>query len=124
VGAGVVHINHHSKRYAFTPSRPLADADPELFAILQKEEERQRKGLEMIASENICSRAVRDALASRLTDKYSEGVSPPWNPLPAPRSFFFSNIPEKKKIPLFFLPSFLPRTVSRSTVLRRQPVRR
>lgn len=54
-------------------SRPLKEVDPELAEILAKEENRQRHGLEMIASENICSQAVRDALASRLTDKYSEG---------------------------------------------------
>ena len=54
-------------------SRPLKEVDPELACILAKEENRQRHGLEMIASENICSQAVRDALASRLTDKYSEG---------------------------------------------------
>jgi len=59
--------------YTCSWSRPLAQSDPELAAIIAKEEHRQRHGLEMIASENICSQAVRDALASRFTDKYSEG---------------------------------------------------
>ena len=54
-------------------SRPLKESDPELFEIIEKEEKRQRKGLEMIASENFCSQAVRDALGSCLTDKYAEG---------------------------------------------------
>eukprot|EP01105_Mastigella_eilhardi_P023538 TRINITY_DN5964_c0_g1_i1.p1 TRINITY_DN5964_c0_g1~~TRINITY_DN5964_c0_g1_i1.p1 ORF type:complete len:480 (-),score=113.90 TRINITY_DN5964_c0_g1_i1:95-1534(-) len=54
-------------------SKPLSEADPELWAIVEKEEYRQRSGLEMIASENFCSRAVRDALGSCLTNKYAEG---------------------------------------------------
>lgn len=40
---------------------------------MQKEEYRQKSGLEMIASENFCSQAVRDALGSCMTNKYSEG---------------------------------------------------
>jgi len=41
--------------------------------LIQKEEERQASGLEMIPSENHSSPAVREALGSILTDKYSEG---------------------------------------------------
>lgn len=58
-----------------TWSRGLAEADPDLYEIIQNEEKRQRRGLEMIASENFCSRAVREANGSRLTDKYSEGYA-------------------------------------------------
>ncbi|EDW75359.2 uncharacterized protein Dwil_GK19730 [Drosophila willistoni] len=51
----------------------LETSDPELAAIIKKEKERQREGLEMIASENYTSVAVLDCLSSCLTNKYSEG---------------------------------------------------
>src|SRR3989338_3466158 len=51
----------------------LRASDPELFAIVAKEERRQQECLELIASENFTSRAVREALSSCLTNKYSEG---------------------------------------------------
>jgi len=54
-------------------SLPLEESDPELYAIIKKEKERQMKCLEMIASENFCSQAVRDCLGSCMTNKYSEG---------------------------------------------------
>jgi len=41
--------------------------------LIRKEKERQRSGLELIASENFASKAVLDALGSCLNDKYSEG---------------------------------------------------
>ena len=41
--------------------------------MIRKEKERQRSGLELIASENFASKAVLDALGSCLNDKYSEG---------------------------------------------------
>ena len=47
--------------------------DPKLFGLIQKEEERQRDGLELIPSENIVSKAVLEAMGSSLTNKYSEG---------------------------------------------------
>lgn len=52
---------------------PLSQVDPEVAAILQRETERQESNLELIASENIASTAVREACASVLTDKYAEG---------------------------------------------------
>ena len=52
---------------------PLAKADPELFQSIQKEFQRQREGLEMIASENYTSLAVMEAQGSVLTNKYAEG---------------------------------------------------
>jgi len=52
---------------------PLSVEDPELFAIIRQEKNRQIRGLEMIASENFTSRAVQDTLASCLVNKYSEG---------------------------------------------------
>jgi len=52
----------------------LADQDPEIFELIQKERDRQFTGLELIASENFTSRAVMQALGSCLTNKYSEGL--------------------------------------------------
>lgn len=51
----------------------LEDFDPELASIVRAEDQRQRKGLELIASENFVSKAVREVLGSCLTNKYSEG---------------------------------------------------
>ncbi len=52
----------------------LRTADPELFAALQHETQRQQDGLELIASENFASRAVMEAQGSTLTNKYAEGL--------------------------------------------------
>jgi glycine hydroxymethyltransferase len=54
-------------------SRPLAQADPEVAAILADEEQRENEGIELIASENFTSRAVMEAQGSVLTNKYAEG---------------------------------------------------
>ncbi|KAH8295933.1 hypothetical protein KR018_001102 [Drosophila ironensis] len=51
----------------------LEEGDPELAQLIKKEKERQREGLEMIASENFTSVAVLESLSSCLTNKYSEG---------------------------------------------------
>src|SRR5438045_9461853 len=51
----------------------LAQQDPEVFAAIRREEERQRLKLEMIASENYTSPAVLEAVGSVLTNKYAEG---------------------------------------------------
>ena len=47
--------------------------DPEVFGAIHHEEERQEHNIELIASENIVSPAVRAAQGSVLTNKYSEG---------------------------------------------------
>ncbi len=47
--------------------------DPEIYEALVGEEKRQAEGLELIPSENYVSRAVKEAMASSLTNKYSEG---------------------------------------------------
>lgn len=52
----------------------LWDTDPELFGIIRKEKERQRAGLEMIASENFTSVPVLQCLSTCLHNKYSEGM--------------------------------------------------
>ncbi|MEQ1789606.1 MAG: serine hydroxymethyltransferase [Rickettsiales bacterium] len=51
----------------------LAKADPEIFSALEKELHRQQDGIELIASENIVSKAVLRAQGSVLTNKYAEG---------------------------------------------------
>lgn len=51
----------------------LATRDPEIFGAIGKELERQENGIELIASENIVSRAVMEAQGSVLTNKYAEG---------------------------------------------------
>ena len=54
-------------------SRPLAEVDPEVYAAIQHEVERQHSQLELIASENFVSDAVAEATASVFTNKYAEG---------------------------------------------------
>ena len=51
----------------------LQHEDPEIFAVLTKELERQQEQIELIASENIVSSAVMEAQGSVLTNKYAEG---------------------------------------------------
>jgi glycine hydroxymethyltransferase len=59
------------QRGFFTMS--VSEADPELFAAIAHERTRQQHQIELIASENIVSRAVLDAQGSILTNKYAEG---------------------------------------------------
>ena len=51
----------------------LSATDPEIFGAIQKELGRQRDEIELIASENIVSRAVMEAQGSVMTNKYAEG---------------------------------------------------
>ncbi len=53
----------------------LQQSDPDILALIQKEEERQQHELELIASENYTSQAVMEAVGSVLTNKYSEGYA-------------------------------------------------
>ncbi|KAG6863834.1 Serine hydroxymethyltransferase 4, partial [Blastosporella zonata] len=53
---------------------PLAELDPEIKNIIDKETWRQFTGLELIASENLTSQATMEANGSILTNKYSEGL--------------------------------------------------
>ena len=53
--------------------RGLEQSDPEVFAGIGKEMRRQQQHIELIASENIVSRAVLEAAGSVLTNKYAEG---------------------------------------------------
>ncbi|MFZ1128965.1 serine hydroxymethyltransferase [Methanoregula sp.] len=51
----------------------LSQTDPEIADIIEKERLRQTNGLELIASENLVSRAVLEAMGSIMTNKYAEG---------------------------------------------------
>ncbi|WP_440695428.1 serine hydroxymethyltransferase [Candidatus Pelagibacter sp. HIMB109] len=53
--------------------KSLKDSDPEIFSSIDEELNRQRNHLELIASENIASRAVIEAQGTVLTNKYAEG---------------------------------------------------
>lgn len=54
-------------------TEPLESRDPEIFDAIRKELGRQRDEIELIASENIVSRAVLEAQGSIMTNKYAEG---------------------------------------------------
>jgi len=54
-------------------TRGLAEADPDIFGTIEKELGRQQHEIELIASENIVSRAVLEAQGSIFTNKYAEG---------------------------------------------------
>ncbi len=53
---------------------PLADSDPAIAALVNKELYRQETHLELIASENFTSKAVMEAQGTVLTNKYAEGL--------------------------------------------------
>lgn len=57
----------------FERSNTLDKVDPDLWAAIQKEDERQEQHIELIASENYTSPAVMQAQGSQLTNKYAEG---------------------------------------------------
>jgi glycine hydroxymethyltransferase len=51
----------------------LSSTDPQMLKLIEEENQRQRDGLELIPSENHTSKAVLQALATPLSDKYAEG---------------------------------------------------
>ena len=57
----------------FHRSNNLAAVDAEIFAVIEKENQRQEDHIELIASENYTSPAVMEAQGSQLTNKYAEG---------------------------------------------------
>src|SRR5438132_5055064 len=57
----------------FNPGKTLHEVDPELWAAVQQENQRQEDHVELIASENYTSPAVMAAQGSQLTNKYAEG---------------------------------------------------
>ena len=56
-------------------NQSLIDSDPELLVSINEEMSRQQDQIELIASENIVSRAVLEAQGSIMTNKYAEGYS-------------------------------------------------
>ena len=61
------------ERSKIWPMRSLAETDPEIAAAIHNETHRQADGLELIASENVVSRAILEAAGSVMTNKYAEG---------------------------------------------------
>src|SRR5467141_5043592 len=57
----------------FNPGKTMHEVDPELWAAVQQENQRQEDHVELIASENYASPAVLAAQGSQLTNKYAEG---------------------------------------------------
>jgi len=58
-------------RSKWTGKESLADDDPEISNLIKAEKLRQKSGLELIASENFCSRAALEAMGSCLNNKYT-----------------------------------------------------
>lgn len=56
-------------------NKPLSETDPEVYAIINKEVNRQNEKIMMIASENYTSKSIMEAQGSVLTNKYAEGYS-------------------------------------------------
>lgn len=66
-------INSETREWAKALNKPLSETDPELFDIIEREKQRQRDSICLIASENFTSVSVFDALGSVMSNKYSEG---------------------------------------------------
>ena len=69
------YATNESLNAARALNKPLKEADPELFDIIEGEKVRLRDCLNLIASENMTSRSVYDALGSVMNNKYSEGMA-------------------------------------------------
>lgn len=63
----------HERRVMKLGGKSLAETDPEIFFAIDAEWKRQSNNIELIASENFASAAVREAQGSCLTNKYAEG---------------------------------------------------
>ncbi len=63
-------MNQHLNNFF---NQPLEEVDPEIFGAIRSELGRQRHDIELIASENVTSRAVLEAQGSIMTNKYAEG---------------------------------------------------
>ena len=68
----VTNVSRSRRADLFTAS--LAESDPEIAEVVARELARQQDEIELIASENIVSRAVLEAQGSVLTNKYAEGL--------------------------------------------------
>ena len=56
-------------RHIWTGQEPLSEDDPEIDQLIKDEKKRQLSGLELIASENFCSKAALEAMGSCLNNK-------------------------------------------------------
>lgn len=65
--------SHVLRASLWTGQEALEQEDPEMYDLIKQEKDRQVRGLELIASENFCSRAALEAMGSCLNNKYSEG---------------------------------------------------
>ena len=65
--------NHPQRLYCTYPS-PSMKRDSLIFDLIDQEEDRQKRGIELIASENFTSKQVMEAAGSVLTNKYAEGL--------------------------------------------------
>jgi glycine hydroxymethyltransferase len=72
-GSGATAVETTEQRWPGFFSAALAETDPDLFRAVQAELGREQHEIELIASENIVSRAVLEAQGSVLTNKYAEG---------------------------------------------------
>ena len=61
--------SHVHRRNILTGQEPLEQDDPEMAQIIKDEKKRQMSGLELIASENFCTRAALEAMGSCLNNK-------------------------------------------------------
>ena len=68
-------MNPHLHSGYFTQS--LESIDPQVFQSLSAEEQRQQEGIELIASENLVSRATLEALGTAIVNKTVEGIPEP-----------------------------------------------
>ena len=66
------YLNNHYQSFF---ENSLSKIDPDIHKAINDELHRQQNHIELIASENIVSRAVLDAQGSVLTNKYAEGYS-------------------------------------------------
>jgi len=64
---------YKSTNYQNFFDKNLSSADPDLYSSIKRELDRQQENIELIASENIVSKAVLDAQGSIMTNKYAEG---------------------------------------------------
>ncbi len=67
-------MNQWTKYPLRSPGDALRETDPEIAALIVEETDRQKHGLELIASENFVSPAVLEAMGTTLTNKYAEGL--------------------------------------------------
>src|SRR4051812_17213945 len=70
----MVHWRRSEEPVMSNHSSPLSLQDPDIAAAIAAEAQRQRDGIELIASENYVSDAVLEAQGSVLTNKYAEGL--------------------------------------------------